>query len=392
MVDFAKIVKKAKESEGHPVDVRPPLPARPVPLPARPVAPPARDTRPPEPPVVPLPAAPAPVSVTPSPVASFSEAATVVASAPISEPEPPAPSVPALTDQEARTIYDSLLHLARRIFSKDARHEAIDTRLVTGAITQVIGPMLAGDEKLLELATVHVLKDETSYLPQHAVNVCITSLAMGLGLHFDAARLTELGVAAFLHDIGMSAYEDMAHQPRALLKKEMDQVKNHVLAGDKILKKMSPALSETILTAQYEIHERVDGSGYPSGRRNIHEYAKIISLADTFESMVHPRPFRPRYAITEVYKKILEAKAKFDQAYIKVLVERLGFFPNGSYVQLNTKEVARVIGQNKRSPLRPLVRVLFAEDGRKLFDEESKDVNLTKYPTLHIVKCFLQEG
>jgi HD-GYP domain-containing protein (c-di-GMP phosphodiesterase class II) len=329
----------------------------------------------------------------PPPVATAASVATPAPATPIVFEEPaPAPVIPTISAEEARGLYNALLNLARRLFAKDVDYEKFDTRPVTSLVSQVVHAVETGDENLLELSTVYVLKDASSYLVQHAVNVAILSVVMGHGLRYETERLRELGIAAYLHDIGMTQYEDMASQPRLLLKKEMEQIKNHVLAGDKILKKMSPSLSEAILSAQYEIHERVDGSGYPAGRHGLNEYAKIISLVDAFESMMHPRPFRERYAITEVYKRIFDAKEKFDQSYIKVLVERLGFFPNGSFVQLNTKEVARVIAQNRKSPLRPVVRILFAENGRKLFDDETKDVDLLRFPTLHVLKCFLQEA
>lgn len=401
MVDFAKIVKKAKERSGDLRDtgfVSPPRPpSAPAAHPPRPSAPPARAERevslPVEEPIRPREAAPA-MKIEPLVAAAVTAAATPASAAPVAPEErapASAPVIPTISAQEAQALYNAFLNLARRLFAKNVDYEKFDTRPVTSLVSQLVHAVQSGDELLPELATVYLLKDESSYLVQHAVNVAIISVALGHGLHYEADRLKELGIAALLHDIGMTQYEDMAHQPRLLLKKEMEQIKNHVLAGDKILKKMSPVLSEAILSAQYEIHERADGSGYPAGRRSLHEFAKIISLVDTFESMMHPRPFRPRYAITEVYKRIFDAKEKFDPSYIKALVDRLGFFPNGSFVQLNTKEVARVIAQNKKSPLRPMVRILFAENGRKLFEDEAKDVNLIKFPTLHVLTCFLQE-
>ena len=75
---------------------------------------------------------------------------------------------------------------------------------------------------------------------------------------------------------------------------------------------------------------------------------------------------------------------------MKVMVDKLGFFPNGTYVQLNTKEVGRVIAQNTKSPLRPVVKIVHSVDGQKIEESSAKEVNLTKYPTIHIKKCFLE--
>jgi hypothetical protein len=108
--------------------------------------------------------------------------------------------------------------------------------------------------------------------------------------------------------------------------------------------------------------------------------------------MIHPRPFRPRYSIMDVYKRIFDVKNKYDQTFIKALVNAIGFFPNGTFVQLNTKEIGRVIAQNSKSPLRPVVRLVLNEGGEHFYEEEVKEINLVKFPTLHIIKCFLEDA
>jgi|GEM_PF-2749787 len=297
-----------------------------------------------------------------------------------------------LSMPEALALYDRMMQAARRLLDRQAPAERLDSREVSALMGEVVDVVSRGDERLIELAVAYLMKEEETYLAQHSVNVALLSLAIGQGADYDADRMMELGLTAFLHDIGMAAYMDMASVRRPLTAAEFDKIKEHVEAGQKMFKEIHPALGEAVLSAQYEIHERMDGSGYPTGRRTLHEYAKIIALADTFESMIHPRPFRAPYSIMEVYKRIIAAKEKYDPALIKVLVDRLGFFPNGAFIQLNTKEVARVIGQNRRSPLRPVVQILFDETGRRLPDGDIKDVNMLKYPTLHVLRCFLMEA
>jgi len=289
-------------------------------------------------------------------------------------------------------IYEKLVAAAKMLFRKDTVYENVDTGHIVSIIAEAVSAVSAGDEKLIELAITYIMKDEDSYLYQHSVNVCVISIAMGSCLNYEIGKLIELGLAAFLHDIGMTGYEDMVSVPRKLSQKEYDEIKKHVDTGDRILKKINHGLSDTIITVQYEIHERLDGSGYPLGKKIIHDYAKIIALADAFESMIHPRPFRPNFSIMEVYKRIFDAKNKYDQKVIKALVDKIGFFPNGSYVQLNTKEIGRVIRQSPRSPLRPLVRIVYGVDGERLDENKVKEANLLKFPTIHVKKCFLEDS
>jgi HD-GYP domain-containing protein (c-di-GMP phosphodiesterase class II) len=294
--------------------------------------------------------------------------------------------------EAARVIYEKMFVLSKALFSPGIDYAHVNTRSIVTTVAEVAGAIAAGDEKLIELALMYIVKEEEFYLDQHSVNVCIISLLIGAGANYEMGRLIELGIAAFLHDIGMTQFEDMASLTRKLTQKEYDAIKQHVQVGDAILKKINHGLSDTIIAAQFEIHERLDGSGYPAGKKSIHDYARIVAVADAFESMIHPRPFRPRHSIMDVYKRIFDAKTKYDQNFIKILVDRVGFFPNGSFVQLNTKEVGKVVRQNPRSPLRPIVRIIFAEDGQKLYEEDIKEVNLIKYPTIYVKKCFLEES
>ncbi len=294
--------------------------------------------------------------------------------------------------EDTAPLYDKMIAMAKLVFGHGIVYEDLDTRQIVGTVAEVASAITAGDERLTELAITYLMKGEDTYLYQHSINVCILSVVIGFGMNYEMGRLIELGLAAFFHDIGMVCYEDMVKVPRKLTQKEYEDIKKHVDEGDKILKKINHGLSETVLTVQYEIHERLDGSGYPSGKKIIHHYARIIALADAFESMIHPRPFRTNYSIMEVYKRIFDAKNKYDQRIIKVMADKIGFFPNGSYVQLNTKEVGRVIAQNQRSPLRPVVRILFGQDGERLDESKTKEMNLLKYPTLHVKRCFLEES
>ncbi|MEK7849671.1 MAG: HD domain-containing phosphohydrolase [Candidatus Omnitrophota bacterium] len=294
--------------------------------------------------------------------------------------------------EDTSPLYEKMVDTAKMLFRKDIVYEDVDTRQIVSCIAEAASAVSAEDEKLIEMAITYIMKDEDSYLYQHSVNVCVISIAMGFGLNYEIGKLIELGLAAFLHDIGMAGFEDMVKVPRKLSQKEYDEIKKHVEAGDKILKKINHGLSDTIITVQYEIHERLDGSGYPLGKKIIHDYAKIIALADAFESMIHPRPFRPNYSIMEVYKRIFDAKNKYDQKVIKALVDKIGFFPNGSYVQLNTKEIGRVIRQSPRSPLRPMVRIVYGVDGERLDESKVKEANLLKFPTIHVKKCFLEDS
>ena len=107
------------------------------------------------------------------------------------------------------------------------------------------------------------------------------------------SRLTKLGVGLILHDIGKLAV------PRAILDKpgrltgdEFAQIKLHPAAGVDLLRAANPS-PLTVATVR-DHHERLDGSGYPAGRRGdvIHEFARICAIADVFDAVCSERPYK----------------------------------------------------------------------------------------------------
>ena len=240
-----------------------------------------------------------------------------------------------------------------------------------------------GDRGLLKSALAEYLQPE-DYLYYHAVNVCIFSLYLGQGLAYDRFRLVGLGVAAFLHDVGLSRYTDIINQPKRLNLQEFNEVKQHTVIGPQIISEIVKNLDINILEVMRQEHERFDGSGYLKSLKddNIHEYAQIVGLCDVYEAMVHQRPYRQRYSALETIKTILGNKDTFAHKLVKVLIENIGIFSVGIFVELNTKEIGEVVEGNPELPLRPVVNILFDSSGRKL--KQPRRVNLADSPTVYI--------
>jgi HD-GYP domain-containing protein (c-di-GMP phosphodiesterase class II) len=71
-------------------------------------------------------------------------------------------------------------------------------------------------------------------------------------------------------------------------------------------------------------HERVDGRGYPDGKKGdeIELLARVLSVADAFDAMTSPRPYRPAKDVAEAQKEIAALRAKqFDSEVADVFCE-----------------------------------------------------------------------
>jgi len=283
--------------------------------------------------------------------------------------------------QESEKIYDDLYTFKKNILTQK---EPLNIEKLSSIIERAIGQLILDNQDLLFIAFNKDTDDE-NYLFTHAVNICLLSIQMGLGLGYSRKQLLELAIAGFLHDIGMASYLKIVNHPRKLTSQEYEQIKQHTLLGKDILKDLGNDAKVYLRVAE-EHHERLDGSGYPYGRQSedLHAYSKIIILLDVYEAMTHSRPQRKYYSPSEAIKELIENKNKFDPNLIKVLLERIGMYPVGSLVKLSTKEIAQVIKINPISCMRPVVRIIYDAQGQSL--REEKILDLMREPTIYILE------
>ena len=148
-------------------------------------------------------------------------------------------------------------------------------------------------------------------------------------LKLPPAEMGKLELAGLLHDIGMIGIsEDILNKTGALTQEEFESVKKHVNHGVKILEDIKQ-LKGVVEIIKYH-HERFDGTGYPYGRKGeeIPISARIIAIADAYDSMVSNRSYREGLPIEEAMKRIEEQSGKqFDpmivQAFKAILPEAL---------------------------------------------------------------------
>lgn len=294
--------------------------------------------------------------------------------------------IKAPSNEEALNLYEDLLSLAREILKENVDYKSIDSERITAEIEKIVEHLNSGSQNLLKIAYEHDGYDK-DYFFYHSANVCVYSIVIGIGHDYDKSKLLELGKSAFLHDTGMTRYMDLCSQTRRLTVKEYNDVKNHTIKGAEILEKVNN-LEKICSHVAYQEHERIDGSGYSRGlkREDIHEYALIVGLVDMYEALSHLRPYRNKFSPLQTLQILLENKHIFKYRLIKTLLERIGIFPVGCVVHLNTKEVCQVIRLNYRFPLRPTIKILSNPNSKESREEE--EIDLTKHPTIYIIGSF----
>ena len=221
----------------------------------------------------------------------------------------------------AREIGDKAIELSREIMLSPARYNIrrarpfVDSLLRSTTAEPAILPALT---RLLQTS---------SELYVHSVNVTVYALALGYGIGHDRHALVDLGTAAFLHDVGMTAIpEEIVQKAGPLTPHEWVAMRRHPHEG-RALAARGGNITWSVQNAIVHHQERFDGSGYPDGLRGdqISESARIIAVADVFDALTVHKPWRSAYSLFRALKIMRdELGPGLDPALLRDFILALG--------------------------------------------------------------------
>jgi HD-GYP domain-containing protein (c-di-GMP phosphodiesterase class II) len=288
-----------------------------------------------------------------------------------------------------KTYEDMVLHLM--LIMEEIKEGKSVAGGKIGSLAEIITDLLRADNNML-LSLVHIfsyLGRQEDFLYAHSVNASILATNLGLAHGYGRTELINLCTSALVHDIGyLKVPKDIINKPAKLSKEEFDLVKKHTIYGVELLSKIE-GLPESASEVVHEHHERVDGSGYPNGKRRdeISDFAKIVAIAEVYEAITHPRPYRREKIIPYQAVKTIVQKEKnsFEPELVKVFLNSISPYPPGSFVLLNNGVIGRIYSVNKTLPLRPVVEIFFDSDGRP--PENPSRIDLAKSSVVNIDKA-----
>jgi diguanylate cyclase (GGDEF)-like protein/putative nucleotidyltransferase with HDIG domain len=162
----------------------------------------------------------------------------------------------------------------------------------------------------------------------HVRRTQIYAVGIGQILDLSAGEIQALNTGALLHDIGKLAVPDhILNKPGRLTPAEMEKTKIHSSVGASILDKINFPYP-VVPTVKYH-HEMWDGSGYPEGlmKENIPLTARILSVADAYDTLRGARPYRPAVSRDEARRFLLNgAGTQFDPKIVDVFLRNLRQF------------------------------------------------------------------
>ena len=299
-------------------------------------------------------------------------------------------SIPAARAGSSESIYEELIIFMENFWLRVEKGKPLEKEPLQNLSTKLVDAFLEDSNNMLTYLNKPTPAND--YLPYHSVNVSLLSVALGAKLGYDRPKLLELAQASLLHDVGMAKIpKNVLFKSAPLSPEDREKIEKHPLHGRAIVENIK-GLTQDVLHAVHQSHERELGQGYPQRYKDgeIHEFAKIIGLSDTYEAFTHDRVYRKAVCPYKAIREIIRKNGQFFQhSILKALIETVTFYPSGCYVELSTGEVGIVKKVCADFPMRPVVQTVWDKNKKKL--EETKEIDLSTHPFISIKRIFKKE-
>ena len=181
-------------------------------------------------------------------------------------------------------------------------------------------------------------------------------IAREIGMRPD--RADAISYAGMLHDVGKLGVPTKVLQKNgALTEEEYAAIQLHPMRGLEIVREIG--FLDEALTGIMHHHERIDGKGYPMGLAadEIPEFARVIAVADAFDSMTSNRSYRQARGIDEAVKELRKGSgSQFDPTLVEAFIaalEREGWkLPEPAAAPLDHQTVTAQDHDDPTAPLR----------------------------------------
>lgn len=270
-----------------------------------------------------------------------------------------------LSDDTKRAV----IHQMSEMFETLRSGKTFSSKAIGQTVDEMLDDVLKNQNVLIHLSDIRTA-DNAMFL--HAMNVCMMSSLLGLNMGLNMIQLKELAVGALLHDIGKLGAPEV-----------QEGRMHHAWRGFELIKNKRE-YSLLIAHVAFQHHEAVDGSGSPRGLTgdDIHTYAKIVAVANTYDNLIYPTgdtsPLMPHEACERLNAM---SGTMLDHEVLVHFMRIVSIYPNGISVKLSNRQTGVVVGQHRGLPGRPVVRVIDKEGEEAVGYNE---VDLAQHPTLFI--------
>ncbi len=254
----------------------------------------------------------------------------------------------------------NLLWRVKTLINKLTKSGKLDAPLMEHIVSELVHRI--DTEALPDFLDLSYRGRTKRYVTRHCLNVAKLAMFLARSLGMGPEEVRDVAICGLLHDVGMMKVKhDVFTKHAALDKDEWEQVKGHPIEGALLLTK-EVVLRDVVARVALEHHEKPDGTGYPQGKKKneIHLYARIINVVDTYGAMVSPRAHRLPMLPSQAMRIVMDdgAKGMLDWELVQSFVKAMSMYPLGSYLRLEGGEIARVVRAQPDLPDKPVIAVV----------------------------------
>ncbi len=164
--------------------------------------------------------------------------------------------------------------------------------------------------------------DRDTYMHSYRVKLYSQELAKSLG--FDNDQVKKIRLASMLHDFGkLFIPPHILKKPGKLDQDEFEIVKRHVTKGERFLRLMGMTDAEILNVVKYH-HEKLDGSGYPEGRRDLSDICWVFQAADILDAIQTSRSYKESLGIKFLKDEFLRMRGYLPDKVIDATINFIG--------------------------------------------------------------------
>ena len=236
----------------------------------------------------------------------------------------------------ALTCYGRAVLFVKKYFESLKLDKPIATTKVLRVIQDLVDISIDHRTHFLGLTTT---KSDGDYLAYHSVNTALMVIVYGAELGLTKPQLCDLGYIALFHDAGIGTVPDeLLNKRGALTLEERNTINRAPLISIRNILQERQINRTTLLRLVTTFEHKVDyGTAVRDGQGNIQMiipkanlglYAKLISIAATYDALTSKRPFRDAYG-PEVALMLMwtEMRNKFDPDLLKVFMRVMAIQP-----------------------------------------------------------------
>lgn len=197
--------------------------------------------------------------------------------------------------------------------------------------TEHLKPKTEDSVGLIELCCItllnvfKVLGPAGNSLIIHSKNVSEISYNLSKAMQLTEEDAGRVKMAGLVHDIGhIGSEKDFFSRKTPISDRDYKLLRGHTERGKNVLASVEILKDIADIVSQH--HERPDGNGYPDGLKGdkIDRLARILSIAEAYDSMVSPDYYKEPISKEEAIKELLQNKGlQFDSEIVELFVERI---------------------------------------------------------------------